>query len=297
MPRATVRDPADTDRLRRIEEICFADLGSMSGLAASDLGARVVRSVFGGAVRSFARAIFDFDAAIPRVGVAAAARRISATYGGTLVGEHADDAAYDGPTLFVANHPGVHDTMAVYATSGRPDLRALSRPQPLLIEMPHLHPNLVFVDDEDKVARAAALRACISVLADGGAMVLFAAGTIEPDPATIEPGREVLLDWPEGLGMLVRLAVRRGVPLRVVPIGIHGACSTRTRRWFAPLLGLRPVGQKRSDLAAVLQLLAPRLGPTTVRARYGQPIDAAAIADRPPGEITALLREHVRQLL
>ena len=56
----------------------------------------------------------------------------------------------------------------------------------------------------------------------------------------------------------------------------------------------------REDLTAVLQVAFPQVGPTTIRVRYGAPLDAAALAaDDPDADaITARIKNVVRgQLL
>jgi hypothetical protein len=64
----------------------------------------------------------------------------------------------------------------------------------------------------------------------------------------------------------------------VIPTSLVGVLSTTTWRWFGPLLKLRKTLRGREDLTAVLQVAFPALGPTTIRVRYGAPLDAAALA-------------------
>jgi hypothetical protein len=112
------------------------------------------------------------------------------------------------------------------------------------------------------------------------------------DPASFEP----LGPWSNGIGTLVKLAARQGVPLRVVPTSLAGVLSTSTWRWFGPLIRLRKSLRGREDLTAVLQVAFPRLGPTTIRVRYGAPLDASTLAadDADVEAITARIRAAVR---
>jgi hypothetical protein len=64
----------------------------------------------------------------------------------------------------------------------------------------------------------------------------------------------------------------------VIPTSLVGVLSTGTWRWFGPLLKLRKTLRGREDLTAVLQVAFPALGSTTIRVRYGAPLDAAALA-------------------
>jgi hypothetical protein len=93
----------------------------------------------------------------------------------------------------------------------------------------------------------------------------------------------------------VKVAARQHVPLKVVPTSLVGVLSTSTWRWFGPLLKLRKTLRGREDLTAVLQVAFPSLGPTTIRVRYGEPLDAAQLAagDADVEAITARIRAAV----
>ena len=93
----------------------------------------------------------------------------------------------------------------------------------------------------------------------------------------------------------MKLAARQGVPLKVVPTSLSGVLSVSTWRWFGPLLKLRESLRGREDLTAVLQVAFPGLGPTTIRVRYGAPLDAATLAagDADVEAITARVRSAV----
>ena len=135
--------------------------------------------------------------------------------------------------------------------------------------------------------------------------MIYPAGHLEPEPVLI--GRHGLADapteplgpWSNGVGTLVKLAVRQGVPLQVVPTSLSGVLSLSTWRWFGPLLKLRRTLRGREDLTAVLQVAFPGLGPTTIRVRYGEPLEAAALAagDADVEAITARVRGAVQAQL
>ena len=110
---------------------------------------------------------------------------------------------------------------------------------------------------------------------------------------------EPLGPWSSGVGTLVKLAVRQGVPLRVVPTSLSGVLSASTWGWFGPLLKLRGTLRGREDLTAVLQVAFPGLGPTTIRVGYGEPLEAAGLAagDADAEAITVRVRAAVQAQL
>ena len=84
--------------------------------------------------------------------------------------------------------------------------------------------------------------------------------------------------------------------MQVVPTSLSGVLSLSTWRWFGPLLKLRRTLRGREDLTAVLQVAFPALGPTTIQVRYGEPLEAAALAagDADVEAITARVRAAVQ---
>ena len=114
-----------------------------------------------------------------------------------------------------------------------------------------------------------------------------------------ETGAEPLGPWSSGLGTLARLAARDNLPLRIVPTAVSGVLSGATWRRFRPLIRLRRTVRGQADLAAFLQLAFPSLGPTTVRVRYGAPLDVGALAaaSTDSAALTARVRALVRALL
>lgn len=304
---SAVTVPTDdaADRLRQFHAICQRDLATLSGVEKSPLGRWMLNAALGGRLRQFADNLAAFNVDLVTRGLAAASTALCARYGGQVTAEGLHHIPATGPLLLVSNHPGMFDTLAIYATLPRSDIRALARPQPLLGLLSSLAPNLLMLPDEG-AGRAGGLRQVLQVLRADGALLIYPAGHLEPEPVLI--GRhgldgpappEPLGPWSNGVGTLVKLAARQGVPLWVVPTSLSGVLSLSTWRRFGPLLKLRKTLRGREDLTAVLQVAFPSLGPTTIRVCYGAPLDAASLAanDADVEAITARIRAAVHDQL
>jgi len=291
-------DGSTAERLRRLEAVCLRDMADLAGLDGRRRGRLALRLALGGRVRRFARDVARFDHVVGDRGVARGARGLVGRYGGLVRAIGADGVPASGPLLLVANHPGLTDALAVYATTPRHDLLALARPQPLLTLLPEMGRHLLVVPDAGP-ERGRAVRALLRHLRDGGATLLFPAGHLEPEPTLLTNGTDPLGRWSISLGTLVRLTARHGIPLQIVPTAISGALARTTRRRFGPLIRRRSTPRGRDDLTALLQLAFPRLGPTTVLVRYGEPLDAATLAttDPDPAGITERIRGSLLDLL
>ncbi|MCC7371129.1 MAG: 1-acyl-sn-glycerol-3-phosphate acyltransferase [Chloroflexi bacterium] len=293
----------EAERLRQFHEVCRRDLVQLAGVHTSWFARNALQIGMRGQLRRFADSMAHFNERLDSHGLAHAAVDICARYNGTVDSRGAQSIPADGPLLLASNHPGMFDTLAIYATLPRQDIRAIARPQPLLNLLSSLAPNLLLLPDEGP-GRSGSLREVLRVLREGTPLLIFPAGHLEPEPVLIGrhgPGddfpTEPFQPWSAGIGTMVRMAARQGIPLKVVPTSIVGVLSLSTWNWFGPLIRRRPTLRRREDLVAVLQVAFPSFGPTTIRVTYGEPIDAAELAAEEPSPeaITARVQGIVRQ--
>jgi 1-acyl-sn-glycerol-3-phosphate acyltransferase len=288
----------EVKRLRQIEAVCLRDMAILAGLDRLPGAQRMLDVTFGWGVRRFARDLNHFDRQIGSSGVAEASRWLAGRYGGEIKVAGPGRVPVDGPALLVANHPGLMDTLAIYATVDRPDIRALARPQALLLLMPEMDRHLLFMPDTGP-NRAGALRAMLRHLREGGSAIIFPAGHLEPEPTLLDGRKDPLGEWSTGVGALMRLAVKHRISLQIIPTAISGVLAEGIRHRFSPLIRLRRTAQGRADLTALIQLVFPRLVSTTVTVSYGEPLDAAALIaqEQTPEDMTGRVKAAVYDLL
>lgn len=293
----------EAERLRQFHEVCRRDLVQLAGAQGSWFARNALQIGMRGQLRRFADNMAHFNDRLETHGLAHAAVDICDRYNGTVDSRGTQGIPAEGPLLLASNHPGMFDTLAIYATLPRQDIRAIARPQPLLNLLSSLGPNLLLLPDEGP-GRSGSLREVLRVLREGTPLLIFPAGHLEPEPVLIGrhgPGpdfpTEPFQPWSAGVGTMVRMAARQGIPLKVVPTSIVGVLSLSTWKWFGPLIRRRPTLRRREDLVAVLQVAFPTLGATTIRVTYGEPIDAAQLAAEEPSSeaITARVQGIVRQ--
>jgi hypothetical protein len=196
-----------------------------------------------------------------------------------------------GPLLVVANHPGIYDATALFATLPRPDLRVVAAERPLLRVLPHTASYLLAVGDTPADRLGLARRAARH-LRQGGALLLFPGGQIEPDPAALPDAASTLPDWSESVEVFARLTN----DLTVVPALVSGVVSRAALRH--PLTWLRRREQDRRWLAATLQFMRTSLSDLTIRIDVGTPISAADLPARRDGTaVREAVQEQMRQMI
>jgi hypothetical protein len=194
--------------------------------------------------------------------------------------------------LVLANHPGLCDTVALFAAIPRRDLRVIAEDRPFLRALPHTARHLDLLPD-DLGARASLIRAVARYLREGGAALTFPAGQIEPDPLTLSGALESLASWSESIGTFVRLVPKVSIVVAMVG-GVYDPAVLRH-----PLTCLRRRHEDRELLAAALQLAWRRYQHAVIDVVFAPPLFAGALLapDKDPVRITRAVVERARELL
>lgn len=282
---------AETAALATLTEINTRDMLEACGLQRVHRGRRLLACICRLPARRFAATVLDFDQRVQSQGLAAAAawgmERFSASL--TVVG--AEHIPRTGPALFLANHPGITDTLALFTALDRDDLLTVAAVRPFLVSLAHMAQRLIFVAPES-TSQLAVVRSVSRHLRQGGAVLTFPAGRIEPDPAVLSGAAAALRDWSASIDLLVRLAPAAVV----VPVLVSGVLSPQAVH--SPLTRIRRRQVDRERLAATLQIAAPRLFPVTVRVTVGAPLAMPGMPGR-SGEtaVTAAVVAAMQRLL
>ena len=230
--------------------------------------------------RRFADQLQHLDGLVATDGLAAGARWALRTFTRRLTTVGRERVPSSGPLLAVSNHPGLTDVMAlVLALEQRDDLLIVALDRPVLRSLPAIASRLLWVSGTDRLALIQRAR---RHLHQGGALLTFPAGTIEPDPSLRE-AQEALQHWSPSLSVL-----GRGVDgLQVLPLAVGGVISPAA---LASAAARRIDDRKdREFTAATLQVLFRRYRDTDTRVLVGEPF-------APGSDVTADVRRRMREL-
>lgn len=263
------------------------DLLSALGLPDDHPAARIVATLAAPAIRAFCQQAQGFDRVVARHGMAAAAAHQLDRWGVRVEAGSAPELPAEGPLLVLANHPGMSDTLALMTLFGqRSDARFLAERNAMLTAMPALREHLLFLDAPVE-PRPRGLRRAARHLREGGALVLFPAGRIEPDPALHPSDAAASLErWSESAALLMR----RVPELRVAVVTLHGVIHPRAQGHW--LTRLRRTREGRERLGAMLQFVLPRLRRVQVALR-GELLDTRNAPEEDPRG--RMIMEHVRR--
>jgi hypothetical protein len=260
------------DGLQTLTQINLDDLVSSFGWQAQPLPARILRWIFHKPARTFAKLMLEFDTVIGDRGLVYAARLALGHFvcDVRVFGlERVPDSAF----LALSNHPGMTDTLALFASLNRPGLKIIALDRPFLMALPNMSKQLFFVHD-DAASRMKLVRQVSGHLRGGGTALTFPAGEIEPDPNVYPGALEALQTWTDSVGVFVRMAP----DTVILPVLVRNVIWDKIANH--PLLNVKKTRFEREKLAASLQLLAMvmwEVRPVTVTVQIGNAVDPKAL--------------------
>ena len=237
--------------------------------------------------RRLARQVATYDRVVGESGLEAGGAWALERMAHRVEVEGRENVPREGPLLLAANHPWLGDSLALFATTPRTDLRVVAAERPLLEALPNTSRYLLTVAEASS-GRFGLVRTATRHLRDGGAILTFPGGRIEPDPAVLPGAAEALEGWSVSVDLFARL-----VPgLAVIPVIVSGVLSPAALR--NPLTRLRRRKEDREWLAATLQMMTPALRNVTTRVAFGQPVHVGDPSDR---AVSQAVQEDARRLI
>lgn len=266
--------PSSLDLLTQIN---LDDLVSSFGWDNRPFLARTLRGLFYKPARTFAEQMIEFDNAVGTCGLPDASRLLLRRYAREMRVFGADPSTGSGQRLVPAsaflalsNHPGMADTLALFAALNRPDLKIIALDRPFLNALPNTSKQLFYVKD-DSAARMTLVRQVSAHLRAGGAALTFPAGHIEPDPDVYTGAVASLDNWTDSVGVFIRMAPETAI----LPILVRGVIREKSTRHG--LLKIKKTREEKEKLSAALQLLAHvvfKQNDVHIRVQIGRPIYA-----------------------
>lgn len=283
-----------TDPLTALTNINLDDLVTSFGWQDWPIPAAILRHVFYGPARKFASQMLACDCAVGKSGLPAGARSGLHHYVRDVKIFGQENAPASGPALFLSNHPGMTDTLSLFAAIGRPDLRIIALNRPFLQSLPNISRQLLYISD-DPNERISAVKKAAAHLRAGGALLTFPGGEIEPDPDVYPGALEALSGWTDSAAVFVRFAAET----KIVPVLVRNVLWDKVVNH--PLLRvIKRDRMERERLGAALQLLSHitlNTRPVTVRVQFAQPLSVAEIGSSQAAAIHAAVLERMRGLI
>ena len=289
-------DGMDT-RIKTLTDTLLDEIVNAAGLRKTPAARRTFGLLFRRAADRLSAIGLAADRMIRTDGFPAACRWMMSHWVGNVTTRGAENIPPEGPLLVVSNHVGAYDILVVPSQLNRPDLKIISSDIKYLKNLPHACEHLIFLTDEPH-DRMAATRAGIRQLKEGGSLLLFGSGRIDPDPALSAEAEKHLENWSPSIDLFLRMAPQAKVVLSI-------ASGFLTSRWMNhPLTRLRRVDWEKRRIAEFGQVLQQLFFPGTIyvspSVSFAPPITAEELGENPRQKLIEqarrLLADHLARL-
>ena len=173
-----------------------------------------------------------------------------------------------GPLLIAANHPGLVDGVLIAARVARRDLKIVVSNLDIFSRLEGIRRHIILTSKETH-ERLIVVREAIRHLQQGGALLIFPGGMLEPDPALFPGLQHALRRWSASLNIILRRAPETKVTIAIVS-GVISPAFLRN-----PLSRFQRSAIDRQKAAQVLQavrqLISDRTPDITPRIHFSAP--------------------------
>jgi len=157
-----------------------------------------------------------------------------------------------GPSLVVANHPGLADILGVAASLKRDDVKIVAQQKGFMRVLRNINRHMLTIEP-DSTFKLNVIREIIQALKDGMAVIIFPCGRLEPDPAIVPGAVESLQSWSDSIGIFLNK-----VPdTQLLPMLVSDVLTERA--WNSRLARLGRNQKRRQQFASAVQFIAQRI--------------------------------------
>jgi hypothetical protein len=243
----------------------------------------------------FAQIAADFDRSVAQFGFQEASGRVLSTFIQNVIVRGEENIPSQGPLLIASNHPGVVDSVAIAANLPREDLKIVVSGVPFFRGITFTNQHFLHAPP-DIHGRMLAVRGAIRHLKEGGSVLIFPSGRVDPDPAVFSFAQQSLEVWSASLALILEKAPGTRLLLTMVSGVLASEC------WQNPLVRLRQSFWEKQKLAefiqVIQQLVMGRRFPLIPQVTFGNPITLPELClDERVGDIMQAIRANARRLM
>jgi hypothetical protein len=242
------------NELLTLRETLIYELTKALGLSQNGVLGKAIHPLLEKATGRFAELGVNLDHIVNEQGVAAGARWVLPRFVKTFSAHGIEHIPEKGPLVIAANHPAAYDSLVISAHIERPDYKIIIGDIPFFEHLPHVSQHAIYAPNaEDTYGRMQVIRQAIRHLQEGGALLIFARGGIEPDP-DIMPHADIDFGlWSRSLEIFLKHVPQTRVLVTIVSGVISRAAFRHPITWF------RKNRPDRQRLAFMLQMMRQTL--------------------------------------
>jgi hypothetical protein len=237
-------------KLQDLNHSIIFEIVKAMALPQTNVTQSLVRFLFGKATLRFSKLLLGLDHEIELNGLMAGAQWLLKYF----VSAHHVRGVHlipkEGPLIIASNHPASYDGMVITASVPRLDFKIIIGQIPPYEHVPHLSQHAIFSPPaQNTFGRMQTVRNVIKHLKNGGAILIFPRGGIEPDPAFMPDPDAEFNQWSRSLEIFLK-----HVPeTQVLITAVSGVISEKI--FHHPITWFRKSRADKQRLAFMYQII------------------------------------------
>ena len=194
---------------------------------------KTVRLLAGKAAQQFSELALKLDRVVEQDGLAAGARWLLPRFVRSHSASGIENIPPEGPLVIASNHPASIDSVVISAHVARPDYKVIIGEIPFFKNLPNVSRNAIFAPAQNDISgRMQVVREIIQHLKKGGAILIFARGGIEADPAFMPDADAEFNKWSRSLEIFLKKVPETQVLVTIVSGVIEKSATSHPITWF-----------------------------------------------------------------
>lgn len=288
--------PQPTPEVSAVKEALVLQLMKVMGVGHPTRLTRFLFSFLDPPAKRMAAIAVELDRNIAGEGFNAAAGKFLRYFVTDVHLEGAENIPDHGPLMVVCNHPAAYDVAILAANIKRDDLKILGSDIPIIQMLPNLAQHAIPVPYHIP-SRLMTVRSTIRQLENGGAVLIFPRGNVEPDPAVSPGAEQSLAGWSPSIELFLRK-----VPHTISIVAI--ASGMLSKKWYKnPLFKIWRKFEQRQKVIEIFQISSqlftgskPDVKPLIT---FSRPLTVSDLGgyESPDGTLLASLSDQAKGLL
>jgi Acyltransferase len=274
----------------------FTQLMGVMGLKHPSRLTRCIYPIFYTPIQRLSRLAVQLDRDIGDHGWNAAMNQFLSHFASSLELHGEDGIPLNGPVMVACNHPAALDVIILAAAIHRDDLKIVASDISIIRILPHFAEHCIPVYYDVDI-RLHTIRNTIRHLENGGAILIFPRGNVEPDPVVSPGAIQSLSGWSPSVELFLRK-----VPQTNSVVAI--ASGMLSAGWYKnPLLNFWKKYEQRQKVAEIFQIASqlitgrtPAVIPT-ISFATPRTVDELGGEQAPKGVLLANLEAQARLML
>ena len=268
-------------KLNSLTETLIVEITKALALPQTPQTVRKITGLLAGkAARRFSELALELDHVVEQDGLAAGARWLLPRFVRSHSACGVENIPPEGPLVIASNHPASIDSVVISAHVTRPDYKVIIGEIPFFKNLPNVSRNAIFAPAQNDISRRMqVVREIIQHLKTRGAILIFARGAIEADPAFMPDADAEFDKWSRSLEIFLRKVPQTQVLVTMVSGVIAKSAMSH------PITRFRAVRPDRQRLAFMYQMIGQILSGKEVfgltpRVTFGELINIDNTTDR-----------------